>query len=333
MSFLTPLLHNELKKIGTAVEPAITKTIIENIINERSNYITNKIIDSFINSIKNDINVNKNQKIKLLAVVKDAMKKDKTTNLYDELENLRLENTNLSEKLNQLQNSVKQEAMTVNQVGGADNDTTASTASTASTLPVAKLVGNLEDAKADAVGNIKGAATTAVGNTLDQYGDISSSVSAITDADKEMEAYVQNLKDAVAGGGLMKIVVDIIVKSSTEKIENGICKLLQQHKEKIVESAIRTFVNQIETDDDISDIEVGEIYKIIEKKLKKMDIEQLKKTKKSTFNKFKEGLKFNELKSGFSNEYNKFKRTVGGKKNTHRKKSKKLNRKTRRKRL
>ena len=117
MSFLITFLHNELEKIGMASEPVITKTIIE-IINNKSDEISNDIIKRFIETIKTDIKVNKNQKIKLLAVVKDAMKKDKTINLYDEIEALRLENTNLSAELNQLQNSVKQKKKTVIQVSG-----------------------------------------------------------------------------------------------------------------------------------------------------------------------------------------------------------------------
>ena len=344
MSFLITFLHNELEKIGMASEPVITKTIIE-IINNKSDEISNDIIKRFIETIKTDINVNKNQKIKLLAVVKDAMKKDKTINLYDEIEALRLENTNLKTKLNQLQNSVKQKKNTVNKVVGGNptnsntnNNTDANTntntnadantytntntntnsdintaaTTTAKTIPVANLV------------EFEGA--------VNQLVNVSNTGHAITDAENEMNEYMSKMKDTIAGGGLMKIVVDIIVKLSTEKIEIGICKTLNNHKKKIVDSVIRTFVNQIENDADINDIEVGEIYKIIETKLKKMDIEQLKKTKKSTFNKFKAGFgnEYNKIKKGFSKT---FEKNVGGKRNTHRKKSKKLNRKTRRKRL
>lgn len=329
MSFLITFLHNELEKIGMASEPVITKTIIE-IINNKSDEISNDIIKRFIETIKTDINVNKNQKIKLLAVVKDAMNNDKTTNLYDEIEALRLENTNLKTKLDECNTKLdecntKLENNIVTQVGGATNDATTG-------LPVAKMVGNIKNDMINPVGNLEDATATAVGSAVGKVENASSTVNAITDADNEMNEYISKMKDTIAGGGLMKIVVDIIVKLSTEKIEIGICKTLNNHKKKIVDSLIRTFVNQIENDVDINDIEVGEIYKIIETKLKKMDIEQLKKTKNSTFNKLKAGFgnEYNKIKKGFSKT---FKKNVGGKRNTHRKKSKKLNRKTRRKRL
>ena len=117
------------------------------------------------------------------------------------------------------------------------------------------------------------------------------------DATEGMEAFnnitngLQNIKD-IKDIPLLGVILNIIIQLSEQKIRDDICNKLNKNKDKIIESAIRVFVKQITDDDYINNIELKEINDSIIKKIKNMESEKVNKK-------------------------------VGGKKFTHKKKSKK----------
>jgi hypothetical protein len=132
-----------------------------------------------------------------------------------------------------------------------------------------------------------------------------------TDAADGMEAFsnitngLKNIKD-IKDIPLLGVILNIIIQLSEQKIRDDICSKLNRNKDKIIESAIRVFVKQITDDDYINNIETKEIYDSINKKIKSMESEKIDK---------------------------KIDKKVGGKKFTHKKKSKqsKKSKKTNRK--
>jgi nitrogenase subunit NifH len=116
---------------------------------------------------------------------------------------------------------------------------------------------------------------------------------------------LKNIKD-IKDIPLLGVILNIIIQLSEQKIRDDICSKLNRNKDKIIESAIRVFVKQITDDDYINNIETKEIYDSINKKIKSMESEKIDK---------------------------KIDKKVGGKKFTHKKKSKqsKKSKKTNRK--
>lgn len=125
------------------------------------------------------------------------------------------------------------------------------------------------------------------------------------DATEGMEAFnnitngLKNIKD-IKDIPLLGVILNIIIQLSEQKIRDDICSKLNRNKDKIIESAIRVFVKQVTDDDYINNIETKEVYDSIVKKIKIMESE-----------------KINEKID------KKLDKKVGGKKFTHKKKSKK----------
>jgi len=344
MSFISALLKNDLEKIGKEVEPAITNTIID-IMNEDKNNkkIIDNIINKFIETIKTKIKDDKQLKIKLLSIMKDIInKKDTTgkdtiyTNVYRENIDLNKELDKLKEEINKLKNPLIAQNVEVLQTGGGLTGNIAALSNAANTAN--ELTNNIN--------NVTGAANDMTGAANDMKNSLTE---PLGDAMKGMESFnnitnsLNNIKD-VKDIPLLGIVLNIIISLSEQKIREDICSRLHNNKDKIAESAIRVFVKEITENNYINDIEIAEVYDSIINNIKKMEnVNNLPKPKKSIMNKLKESTTNIDL--GFGREFNKFKtnigknftrKNVGGKKNTHKKKSsksKKYNHKSRTNRL
>ena len=309
MSFLTAMLKSDLENIGKSVEPYISDTIIEIMNNEEnSKKMINTIIKKFLEIIEKKLKNDNETKIKLLSIVKDVMNKD--TDIY---KNVYKENIELKQRIKDLeeQNIPSAQAELIKQNGGGVDEV-------------------VNDIKAD-VAKTKGEITDGISQfkpttNVNPQGGLNSSWSMTdkeinpsperadlniqrfkTDAAEGMEAFsnitngLKNIKD-IKDIPLLGVILNIIIQLSEEKIRDDICSKLNRNKDKIIESAIRVFVKQITDDDYINNIETKEIYDSINKNIKSMENEKIDKK-------------------------------VGGKKFTHKKKSKqsKKSKKTNRK--
>ena len=360
MSFITSLLKNDLEKIGREVEPVITNTIID-IMNEDKNNkkIIDNIINKFIETIKTKIKDDKQIKIKLLSIMKDIInKKDTTgkdtiyTNVYRENIDLKKELDKLKEEINKLKSPLIAQNVEVLQTGGALTDKIGGALNDKIGGALNdKIGGDLTDKVGGALTDkVGGALTDKIGGALtDKTNSNGNLTETIGDATKGMESLnnitngLKNIKD-VKDIPLLGIILSIIISLSEQKIREDICSRLHNNKDKIVESAIRVFVKEITDNNYINDIEIAEVYDSIINNIKKMEnVKNLPKPKNSIMNKLKESTTNIDL--GFGRELNKFKtnigknftrKNVGGKKNTHKKKSsksKKYNHKSRTNRL
>jgi hypothetical protein len=308
MSFITSLLKNDLEKIGREVEPVITNTIID-IMNEDKNNkkIIDNIINKFIETIKTKIKDDKQIKIKLLSIMKDIInKKDTTgkdtiyTNVYRENIDLKKELDKLKEEINKLKSLLIAQNVEVLQTGGALTDNIAELSNLSNAA-------NTDIELTKKTNNITGVANYMKNSVTEPIGD----------ATKEMESInkitngLKNIKD-VKDIPLLGIILSIIISLSEQKIREDICSRLHNNKDKIVESAIRVFVKEITDNNYINDIEIAEVYDSIINNIKKMEnVKNLPKPKNSIMNKLKES----------TTNFDFFKKK-GGKKFTHKKKSK-----------
>ena len=302
MSFLTAMLKKDLENIGKSAEPYISDTIIEIMNNEEnSKKMINSIIKKFLEIIEKKLQNDNETKIKLLSIVKDVMNKDADIykNVYKENIELRqrikdLEEQNIPVVQAEVAQAEVAQAEVIKQKGGSVTD-----------VEVKNINPDVAKTKED------------ITKGLNQFK---------TDTADGMKAFsnitngLKNIKD-VKDIPLLGIILSIIISLSEQKIREDICSRLHNNKDKIVESAIRVFVKEITDNNYINDIEIAEVYDSIINNIKKMEnVKNPPKPKNSIMNKLKESTTNIDL--GFGRELNKLFKKKGGKKFTHKKKSK-----------
>jgi hypothetical protein len=240
MGFFTKFIENRLKSMASNIEPRISKEVIKIFVHD--NEMIDSIIANFIEKIKNRFIKDNAEKTKLLAIVKNNIEhagNKSYDDLYNEL---------INDEINKLEienDNLKKELKKNNL--------------------------NVKNKNVDTFINDY--------NTL--KGENNKLLNENINLKKELKELI-SLKSTTSTDNYSNFIIgmaDTIIEALEPKIIEQICIKLNSNSDKIIESAIRVFVQQLNNDINIDNIEINEIieelYKTIEKKLDSIKLDEI----------------------------------------------------------